>query len=50
MSTQNPNEPFGVSEMLNDRIRHSIVFQEAALRTMREALELLLDQEADDDD
>jgi hypothetical protein len=50
MSTSNPNEPsWSVPERIADRLRHSVVFQEAALRAMREALELL-DQEADDDD
>ena len=39
MSTSNPTE-YPADELLADRIRHAIVFAEATLRALREALKL----------
>jgi hypothetical protein len=35
------DNPYPAAEQLNDRIRHAIVFTEATLRALREALEIL---------
>jgi hypothetical protein len=37
----NPNDEYPVAEVLADRLRHAIVFAEATLRTLREALEII---------
>lgn len=47
MSVQDPN--YSTHDLIVDRIRHAIVFAEASERCLRELLELIEKEEADED-